>query len=103
MKKLIVRKIKSWRMYGMDEIGCMFGYAPCRHVVGPPGQKIQHDQADSNWEMVTVVNTICADGTYLKPIVIYKGKNFLIWWWTDQENPIEVSFVAFHSISILKD
>jgi hypothetical protein len=80
MEKLIVGKIKSWRMYGMDEIGCVLEYAPCRCVVGPPGRKIQHDQADGNREMVTVVNTICADGTYLKPIVVYKGKNFLIRW-----------------------
>ena len=69
--------------------------------MGPPGQKIQHDQADRNREMVTVVNTICADGTYLKPIVVYKGKNFLIRW-TDQENPIEASFMTFHSMSILE-
>jgi len=102
MEKLIVGKIKSWRMYGMDEIDCMLGYAPCRRVAGPPGQKIQHDQADGNWEMVTVVNTICADGTYLKPIVVYKGKNFLIRW-TEQENPIEVLFMAFHSMSILEN
>jgi hypothetical protein len=102
MEKLIVGKIKSSRMYGMDEIGCMLGYAPCHHVVGPPGQKIQHDQADSNLEMVTVVNTIHADGNYLKPTVVYKRKNFLIRW-TDQDNPVEVSFVAFHSMSILKD
>jgi hypothetical protein len=50
----------------------------------------------------SLVNTICADGTYLKPIVVYKGKNFLIRW-TDQENPIEASFMAFHSMSILEN
>ena len=80
MEKLIVGKIKPWRMYRMDEIGCMLGYAHRHCVAGPPGRKIQHDQADGNREMVTVVNTICADGTYLKPIIVYKGKNFLIHW-----------------------
>src|ERR1700677_4715833 len=35
---------------------------------------------------------LCADGTYLKPIVIYKGKNFLMHW-EGQENPIEALYV----------
>jgi hypothetical protein len=93
MGELIVqKKIKYWRMFGMDKIGFMMGYAPRRRVVGSKGQRIQHDQGNANCEMVTVINTICADGTCLKPIVIYKGKNFLTHW-QGQENPIEASYV----------
>ncbi|KZP12808.1 CENP-B protein, partial [Athelia psychrophila] len=74
--------------WGADEIGIEMGYTPKRRVVGPRGQKIQHDQGDANREMVTVMNTICADGTYLKPTVVYKGKNFLSRW-GKQNNPLE--------------
>lgn len=82
------RKIKGHRKWGADEIGIEMGYTPKRRVVGPRGQKIQHDQGDANREMVTVMNTICADGTYLKPTVVYKGKNFLSRW-GKQNNPLE--------------
>ncbi|KZP33337.1 CENP-B protein, partial [Athelia psychrophila] len=61
--------------WGADEIGIEMGYTPKRRVVGPRGQKIQHDQGDANREMVTVMNTICADGTYLKPTVV---KSYLL-------------------------
>lgn len=81
--------IPPHRRYGTDEIGFNMGLATKRRVVGPAGQKIQHVQGDAEREMVTVVNTICADGTSLRPTVIYKGKNWLQRW-SKQENPLNV-------------
>lgn len=86
----VSKDIKPWRKWGADEIGIEMGYAPRRRVVGPIGQKTQHDQGDGNREMVTVMNTICADGTYLKPFVIYKGKNILSRWGA-QNNPLDAT------------
>ncbi|CAK5275006.1 unnamed protein product [Mycena citricolor] len=58
-------------------------------VVGTAGEKTQHLQSDGGRENTTVVVTICADGTSLRPVVIFKGKKFDLDW--NQENPTEAS------------
>jgi len=46
-------------------------------------------QRDNNKEMVTVMATICADGSNVPPVVIFKGQNFLQKW--HQDNPIDAA------------
>ncbi|KIO18048.1 hypothetical protein M407DRAFT_84348, partial [Tulasnella calospora MUT 4182] len=42
------------------------------------GQGVQHKQQDVEREIVTVLETICADDTYLRPtIIVFKGRNLL--------------------------
>lgn len=50
---------------------------------------MQKKQGDGGRENTTVMVTICADGTSLKPLVIFKGKNYQVDW--VQENPTEAS------------
>lgn len=67
-------------LFGMDETGIMLGVGGKQKVVGASGQKIQHMKRDGNRELVTVMVTICADGTKLKEWIIFKGKNFQDRW-----------------------
>ena len=51
-------------IYGSDETGFRTGEGSSNQkVVGPAGQQIQHQQKTGNWENITVMVTICADGS----------------------------------------
>ncbi|EJF65281.1 DDE-domain-containing protein, partial [Dichomitus squalens LYAD-421 SS1] len=62
-------------IYGMDETGIQLGVGQSERVLGPKGQSIQYQQRSGDRENVTVIVTICADGTSLAPAVIFKGEN----------------------------
>ncbi|EJD07234.1 uncharacterized protein FOMMEDRAFT_73942, partial [Fomitiporia mediterranea MF3/22] len=76
-------------IFGMDESGFPPANNSMRCVIGARGKRIQHKQGGANRETVTAIVTICANGTYLKPVIIFKGQN--IWFtcspngWTDSE------------------
>lgn len=76
-------------IYGADESGFAPGCGTKKFVIGGKGQKVQYQQRDGNRENITVMVTICADGTSQPPAVIYKGKAFLAKW--NQENPLNAS------------
>ncbi|KDQ54526.1 hypothetical protein JAAARDRAFT_83974, partial [Jaapia argillacea MUCL 33604] len=59
-------------------------------VVGGRGTKVQHKQGGADRENVTAIVTICADGSTLKPSLIFKGKNFMSKW--GQNNVSNASF-----------
>ena len=71
-------------LYGMDESGFPTAYPGKDRVVGERGTKTQHKQGGADRENVTVVVTICADGTTVRPLVIFKGKNLQSTW--NQDN-----------------
>jgi hypothetical protein len=72
-------------VYGMDESGSPASTATKRRAIGGAGKKTQHQTGDGGRENTTVILTICADGTALKPSVIFKGQAYNVRW--DQENP----------------
>jgi hypothetical protein len=68
-------------VYGFDESGFPFGGDGARQrVVGRTDARIQHIQRGGNRENVTVMVTICADGTTTRPTVIFKGKKMYSDW-----------------------
>jgi len=71
-------------IYGMDESGFPTAYPGKDWVIGERGTKTQHKQGGADRENVTVVVTICADGTTVRPLVIFKGKNLQSSW--NQDN-----------------
>ena len=79
-------------IYGMDETGLQQGVGVSERVIGPSGQKRQHQQRSGDRENITVLVTICADGTSLPPAVIYKGQAFHSSW--VQDNPVKASYVC---------
>jgi hypothetical protein len=78
-------------VYGADETGIQTGIGVTECVIGPAGAKMQHQQQSGNRENITVLPTICADGTSLPPTVIYKGESFQTKWL--QENPLDARCV----------
>jgi hypothetical protein len=72
--------IQKEDIYGMDESGFLMAYTGKERVVGGRGTKTQHKQGGANWENVTAVVTICADGTTVRPLIIFKGKKIRASW-----------------------
>jgi hypothetical protein len=70
-------------IYGMDESGFPPSDQGVRRVIGGRGTKTQHAQGGANRENVTVLVTICADGTTVSPMIIFKAKNFQARWRND--------------------
>lgn len=76
-------------IYGMDETGLQQGVGVAERVLGPAGQKVQYQQRSGDRENITVLVTICADGTSTPPAVIYKGDAYQTSW--KQDNPLNAS------------
>jgi hypothetical protein len=92
-KKAIDRGIKKENMYGMDESGFPPLNQGTECIVGRQGAKMQHKLGNANHKNVTALVTICADGTALKPTIIFKGQNFLKDWGKD--NVVNASYAKF--------
>jgi hypothetical protein len=78
--------------YGSDEIGCSGSTGQRERVMGAKRSGPQYQQIGGDRENITVIVTICADGTSIAPTVIFKGKGFQIHW--KQENPADASYVS---------
>ncbi|KLO04438.1 hypothetical protein SCHPADRAFT_917911 [Schizopora paradoxa] len=61
-------------IYGADEAGFMPGCACTSKVIGKAGKKTQHRKESGNQQLITVMLTICADGTSIPPLVIFAEK-----------------------------
>jgi hypothetical protein len=84
----VYEAILAENIYGMDESG--FPVSSSRkEVIGGAGKKTQHQKSDGSRENTTVIVTICTNGGWLKPAVIYKGQAYNVRW--DQENPTNAS------------
>ena len=82
-KWVVDQNIRKEDIYGMDESGFPPSGQGTERVVGGRGVKTQHKQGGADRENVTALVTICADGTALHPMIIYKGKNFMKKWGND--------------------
>jgi hypothetical protein len=80
-------------VYGADETGIQSGIGITERVIGPAGAKIQHQQRSGTRENITVLPTICADGTTVAPTVIYKGEAFQTKWL--QNNPLDARYDSY--------
>jgi hypothetical protein len=84
VKRWIINQgIQKEDIYGMDESGFPPSGQGTERVVGGRGVKTQHKQGGADRENVTALVTICADGTALRPTIIFKGKNFMKKWGKD--------------------
>lgn len=83
--------IPDYLVYGADETGIQTGIGVTERVIGPAGAKMQHQQRSGNRENITVLPTICADGTSVPPVVIYKGEAFQTKW--NQDNPLDARYL----------
>jgi hypothetical protein len=75
--------------YGTDEVGIQSHGTERKRVFGARRQGAQYQQCGGTHENTTVLVTICAEGTSLPPLVIYKGSAFQVKW--AQNNPLNAS------------
>lgn len=81
VEKFIVNSgIEPANIYGMDESGFPTAYTGKDRVIGARGTKTQHKQGGADRENITGVVTICADGSTVRPLLIFKGKNIKEGW-----------------------
>ncbi|TFK78622.1 DDE-domain-containing protein, partial [Polyporus arcularius HHB13444] len=59
--------------YAADESGFWAAIGGAERVVGRADTRRQHGQQSGSRELTTVLATVCADGTHLPPLVIFKG------------------------------
>jgi len=78
-------------IYGVDESGIQEGIGTRERVLGAVHKKVQHQQRSGERENITVIVTICADGTSIPPAVIFKGEGFQASW--KQDNPLNASCI----------
>jgi hypothetical protein len=84
LKEFVVKAgIQCEDLYGMDEMGCPPSDQGTQHVVGGRETKTQHKQGGADCKNVTMIVIICADGTTLKPTIIFKGQKFMSKWGND--------------------
>lgn len=76
-------------IYGTDETGIQPGSGQRERVIGGRGKPAQHQKRSGGRKNITVIVTICADGTSIPPTVIFKGKHYLVKWL--QDNPLKAS------------
>lgn len=77
-------------IYAADETGIQTGIGQSEKVIGPTGlHGGQPQQRSGSRENITVLCTICADGTSLAPVVVMKGEEFQSSW-DPENNPLNI-------------
>lgn len=77
---IVAKKVKAKNVFGMDESAFVRLNLGSQVVIGRKGKKLQYRVGTANKETVTVLVTICADGSSLPPSIIYKGHNLYKRW-----------------------
>lgn len=82
-------QVKPENTYGTDEFGTNTQDGEQERVIGGNKSGPQYQQRDGTRKNITVIVTICADGTSAPPAVIFKGQAFQAKW--KQDNPANAS------------
>ena len=72
--------VKMCDIHNMDKKGIQLGMGQRSLVLVDRDKKTVQQVEDRNWELVTVIECICTDGSFLPPSVIYKGKRQNLEW-----------------------
>ncbi len=76
-------KFDCVNIYTMDESSFPFGTGEKVKVIACKMTKRAYVQCDGNHENVSVIVTVCADGGFVPPVVIFKGQNVNSKWLKD--------------------
>ena len=76
--------------YALDEVGFWDGISGNERVISRRGTKRQHVLQSGNREVTTVLAVICADGSHLPPLVVFKGERMQLSW--AEHNPDHVLY-----------
>lgn len=87
-REVVDKGIQPENQYGFDESNFIMGQARKVRVTGRRGAKNTYSQQGGSRQSVTVMVTICADGSALTPTAIFKGTKLLKRW--GDVNPLEI-------------
>jgi hypothetical protein len=73
-------KITQENTYNMDESGFSIGTMESTRIILDSTFRTKHQAHPGRQEWVSMIECICADGTILSPLGIFKGKNVLQSW-----------------------
>lgn len=79
-EQIVDQGIGPENIYRMDKSGFPPSNQGTQRVVGRAKNKVQHKQGGASRENVTALITICADGSTLRPHVIFKGERLMTRW-----------------------
>jgi hypothetical protein len=85
-------------LYNMDEKGIQLGIGARITAMIDRDQGTVYSIEDGNRELVTVIETICADGSALHPSVIFQGQRRNSEW--GRNNPCNARFVSFFFVML---
>jgi len=77
----------------MNEKGVQLGVGKRVAAIVDHDQKSVYSVEDSDCELVTIIETVCADGMALKPTVIFHRKHTNLAWGND--NPCGARYVLY--------
>lgn len=66
--------IKAKNTHNMDKKGCQLGVGVRIKALIDVDQKGAQKIADGNCELITIIECVCADGTMIRPNVVFQGK-----------------------------
>lgn len=93
-RELIEKGILPENTYAMDESGFPPSCEGTTRVVGEVGKKMQYKQGNASRENVTALVTICADGSSLTPLIVYKAQALQLRW--TKKNVANARYVALY-------
>ena len=79
-KEMEENQISIGNIYNVDETGNSLGTMERAHVVVDTTQNTQYQGQPGRQEWITAVECICADGTSISPLIIFKGESLLSGW-----------------------
>lgn len=79
--EIVDKAIQPENIYGMDESGFPPSNQGTTRVVGRRGSKLQHKNGSGNRENATGLIGICADGTALQPLIVFKSERLCTSWY----------------------
>ena len=81
LKELLDKyQIPAENMYNMDEKGIQLGVGTRVAALVDRAQQTAYQIEDGNRELVTILETICADGSSIRPSVVVQGKRRDLEW-----------------------
>jgi hypothetical protein len=97
--------IPEENIYNMDEKGIQLGMGKRVHAMVDRDQKTVHQMEDGNQELVTVIECVCANGTAIRPSVVFKGiRRNLEWGHNNPYNARSAAVITYeHNIKITFD
>ena len=86
--------IEPCNIYNMDEKGVQLGISDRIAAIIDRDQQSVYQIEDGNQDIITIIETVCANGSTLHPLVIFQGKRRNLEWGRD--NPCNARYGYFH-------